>query len=151
MPKIEYLAVADHAEAINGKLYLHGAGWTDVTQPIGPGGQPGIVHLGLAASILVGWTETNRRFPFDLVVVHEDGDELAKISAQVEAGRPAGIPEGSDLRNVIAVNAEIQFPKAGTYELRATLESQVRSVTFRVRRPVNPGGPAALPFAQQDR
>lgn len=146
MPKIEYLAVADHAEAINGKLYLHGAGWTDITQPPGPGGQPGIVHIGLAASIIVGWTETNRRFPFFLAVVHEDGDELVKINAQIEAGRPAGIPEGSDLRNVLAVNAEIQFPKPGSYELRAQLDKDVRSVTFRVRRQALPGGPAALPF-----
>jgi hypothetical protein len=145
MPKIEYLAVADHAEAINGKLYLHGAGWTDITQLVGPGGRPAIVHMGLAASVLVGWTETNRRFPFELAVVHEDGDELAKINAQIEAGRPTGIPEGSDLRNVLAVNAEMQFPKAGTYELRAKLGEQQRSVTFRVRRPTAPGTPAELP------
>lgn len=144
MPKIEYLAVANHAEAINGMLYLHGAGWTDITQPVGPQGQPGIVHMGMAASILVGWTETNRRFPLTLKVVHEDGDELASINAQVEAGRPAGIPEGSDLRNVLAVSAELQFPKPGAYELRAKLGEEERSVTFRVRRPAA-GGPAGLP------
>lgn len=146
MPKIEYLAVADHAEAINGKLYLHGAGWTDVTQPVGPQGQPGIVHMGMAASILVGWTETNRRFPLTLKVIHEDGDELASIGAQIEAGRPTGVPEGSDLRNVLAVSAEMQFPKPGTYELRAKLGEEERSVTFRVRRPIPAGGPTGLPF-----
>ena len=33
MAEIEYVVNADHAEAINGKLYLHGVGWTDLLQP----------------------------------------------------------------------------------------------------------------------
>jgi len=133
MPKIEYVTVADHAEAINGKLYLFGAGWTDVTPPPGPQGQPGVVHIGIAVSILVGWNETNRRFPLELTVVHEDGDELAKINAQIEAGRPAGLTPGADLRNLLALGANLTFPKLGSYEVRAHLGEEVRSVTFRVR------------------
>ena len=39
MPEIEYIVNADHAEAINGKLYLHGAGWADLQQAVGPTGQ----------------------------------------------------------------------------------------------------------------
>jgi hypothetical protein len=133
MPQLEYAVIANHAEAINGLLYLQGAGWTDTQQPIGPGGQPGIVHFGLAVSILVGWNETNRRFPLKLAVVHEDGAELAVVHAQVEAGRPPGLPAGSDIRSVIAVNAEVQFPRPGTYEFRAELDGKARSTTFRVR------------------
>ena len=41
MPEIEYVTVANHAEAINDMLYLQGAGWTDIQQPMGPKGQPG--------------------------------------------------------------------------------------------------------------
>jgi len=140
MPKIEYVTVADHAEAINGKLYLFGAGWTDIVQPPGPQGQPGIVHMGLAVSILVGWNETNRRFPLELTVVHEDGDELARINAQIEAGRPAGLPPGADLRNVLALGANLTFPKLGSYEVRAQLGDEFRSATFRVQgQDVGPG------------
>ena len=132
MPEIEYVTVADHAEAINGKLYLHGGGWSDVVQPVGPGSQPGVVHFGIAASILVGWNETNRRFPLTITIVHEDGDELAKIGAQVEAGRPPGITPGTEFRNILAVQANMVFPKTGRYDVRAELDGQTRQVTFRV-------------------
>src|ERR1700684_1675858 len=100
MPELEYAVIANHAEAINGLLYLQGAGWTDIQTPIGPDGQPAVVHFGLAVSILVGGTETTRRFPLKLAVVHEDGGELASVQAQVEAGRPLGLPPGSDIRSV---------------------------------------------------
>ena len=132
MPEIEYVTVADHAEAINGKLYLHGGGWSDVAQPLGPDGQPGIVHFAIAASIMLGWNETNRRFPFTITIVHEDGDEIAKIGAQLEAGRPPGITIGTDFRNILAVQANISFPKTGRYDVRAELNGQARQVTFRV-------------------
>jgi hypothetical protein len=135
MPQIEFVINADHAEAINGKLYLQGAGWTDVLQPIGPSGQPSITHMGMAVSVLIGWNETNRRFPLTLTLQHEDGAEVAHVSAQVEAGRPPGVPAGSDFRSVLAIGAEIQFPKPGGYTLRAELDGQERTATFRVHAP----------------
>jgi Family of unknown function (DUF6941) len=141
VPELEYAVIANHAEAINGLLYLQGAGWTDIQLPVGQDGQPAIVHFGMGVSILVGWGETNRRFPLKLVVVHEDGDELASVHAQVEAGRPPGIPAGSDIRSVLAVNAEVQFPRLGTYEFRAELDGKVRTTSFRVKSvlPMPPG------------
>jgi hypothetical protein len=139
VPEIEYVTVADHAEAINGKLYLHGAGWSDIMQPLGPGGQPAVVHMGIAVSILVGWNETNRRFPLTITIIHEDGDEIAKIGAQIEAGRPPGSTPGTDFRNLLAVGANLTFPKPGRYDVRAELEDEQRSVTFRVN-------PAPAPF-----
>jgi len=142
VPEIEFVINADHAEAINGKLYLTGAGWTDIIQPLGPGGQPGIVHMGLAVSILIGWNETNRRFPLVLTVTHEDGNELIRVDAQVEAGRPPGIPAGSPIRSVLALGAEIQFPEPGGYTLRARLGDELeRSVAFRVNRQALPTAP----------
>lgn len=132
MPEIEYVTVADHAEAINGKLYLHGAGWSDIVQVRGPDGQPGVVHFGIAVSILVGWNETNRRFPLAITLVHEDGDELAKLGAQIEAGRPPGITHGTEFRSFLAVNANLIFPKTGRYNVRAELDDQTRQAAFRV-------------------
>ena len=145
MPQIEFVINADHAEAINNKLYLQGAGWTDIVAPVGAGGQPAIVHMGMAVSILIGWNETNRRFPLTLTLRHEDGDELATISAQVEAGRPPGVLAGSDFRSVLAIGAEIQFPKSGGYALRAELDGQERTASFRVHAPTAVGGIAPPP------
>jgi hypothetical protein len=147
LPLIEYVTVADHAEAINGKLYLQGAGWTDITAPIGPNGETRYVHLGLAVSVLVGWNETNHPFPLRLTVSDEDGTELMRVDAQIEAGRPAGVQHGSDFRKVLAFGAEVQFPRPGGYQLRAALgEDQERSVSFRVHtRPLAVAPPQAPP------
>jgi hypothetical protein len=147
MPEIEYIVNADHAEAINGKLYLHGAGWTDLQQVIGPAGQPGIVHLGIAVSILIGWNETNRRFPLKVTLTHEDGAEIARVDAQIEAGRPPGVPGGSDFRSVLAIGADIQFPTPGSYRLSAELNDQTKTVTFRVHRATQATNPTMRPPA----
>ena len=132
-------------------LRMYAGGWTDITQPVGPDGNHPVTTVGIPASILVGWAETNRRFPLTVLVLHEDGDELLKIEAQMEAGRPPGIPHGSDLRSLLAINAQLQFPKAGTYEVRAELETgsetKVRNTVFRVHaapRPLAGSGPAAF-------
>ena len=51
--------------------------------PTGPTGQPGIVHLGIGVSILIGWNETNRRFPLTVTIAHEDGAGLTRVNALV--------------------------------------------------------------------
>ena len=146
MAEIEYIVNADHAEAINGKLYLHGVGWTDLLQPTSPTGQPGIVHLGIGVSVLIGWNETNRRFPLKITITHEDGAELTRVDALVEAGRPPGIQPGSDFRSVLALSANIQFPRPGTYQLSAELGDQKRTAAFRIHCPAQVG-PITLPPA----
>ena len=62
--------------------------------------------------------------------------EVAR-SWHFKAGRPPGLPAGSDIRSVIAVNAEAQFPRPGAYEFRAELGGKVRSTTFRVKSPLS--------------
>jgi hypothetical protein len=139
MPQIEYVTVANHAEAINGLLYLQGAGLTDVMQPMDGSGAPGVVHIGLGVSLLVGWNETNRTYPMQLHIEHEDGETVAIIDATVEAGRPAGLAPGSDQRHVLAISGEVQFAREGGYRVRAVIDGQERAVTFRVVRPATSG------------
>ena len=144
MPTIEYVTVANHAEAINGLLYLHGAGWTDMSLSAPSDGPLSVVHLGIGLSVLVGWNETNRRFPLSVVIAHEDGgDPVIQVEGQIEQGRPAGLTPGQDLRSVLAINAEIQFPGPGGYEVRAKLQDQIRSVSFRVHALPALGSPAS--------
>lgn len=141
MPTIEYATVANHAEALNGLLYLQGAGWTDMQVPFTPQDQPAPVHMGIGVSVLVGWNETDQSFPLSVGIVDEDGAQLVAVQAQVQAGRPEGLPPGSDLRTVLAINAEMQFPHAGGYELRTDLGDQIIVVAFRVHfPPVTPKG-----------
>lgn len=136
MPEIEFVTMASHAEAINGLLYLQGAGWTDVQRMTGPQGQPMPVHFGIGVSILVGWNETNTTYQVTIVMESEDGGEpLMRAEGMLEAGRPPGLPPGADMRSVLAVSGEVVFPKAGGYRVAVMLGDQFKSVSFRVRDP----------------
>lgn len=138
MPQIEMLTVANHAEAINGLLYLSGAGWTDLTRPVGPDGQIPVNHIGIGLSILVSWNETNQKHRVGLRIENADAKALVSVEGDIEMGRPAGLPPGSDLRGVMAINGEIQFPAAEVYRVVAVVGQDMRSVTFRVHDAVVP-------------
>jgi hypothetical protein len=132
MPQIELLTVANHAEAINGLLYLSGAGWTDLRRPMPQEGPPPVNRLGIGIAVLVGWAETNQPHRVNVRIENADGRPLMGMQADLEMGRPPGLPPGSDLRGVIAVSAELLFPTAGIYRIVASVADSQRSVSFRV-------------------
>jgi len=134
MAEIEFMTLANHAEAQNGLLYLSGAGWTDAHVPFSTEGPSVPFHLGAGVSLLVPWTQTNRRLLFEIRVEHEDGgDPLIQLGGELQVGRPVGIPEGSDQRAAFAISGEVQFPRAGGYRLVGVLNGEpTRTVSFRV-------------------
>ena len=149
MPQIEFVTLAHHAEALDGLLYLQGAGWTDLEQPIDEAGNLGMMHLGIGVSFIIGWNETNRTYPLTVSVEHEDGEQFFEVEGTVEAGRPAGATPGADLRSVLAVSGEVQFDRPGGYVVRAFIGDDeggsARNVSFRVHFPSGTpraGGPA---------
>jgi hypothetical protein len=151
VPRIEYVTLSNHAEAHDGLLYLSGAGWTDIRPQITPEGAIGLAHFGIGLSVLVGWNETNQRFPLVLQIFHEDGGApFMQAEAQIEQGRPPGIAPGQDLRSVLAVNVDAAFPQPGGYEVRATIADQApTTVSFRVVVPARTtgSGPTQIPRA----
>jgi hypothetical protein len=132
MPEIEFVAIANHAEAINGLLYLSGAGWTDHSRPLPTEALQVNSHFGIGASIIVPWTETNQPHELTIKVESEDGEELLDINGNIEVPRPLGIPAGSDQRAVLAVNADVHFAFSGGYRIVARLGDQTKTVSFRV-------------------
>ena len=135
---IEFLTLANHAEAVNGLLYLSGAGWSEHWRIPNPDGSKPPSRFGIGMSILIPWGEANRRHDLALWVESEDGGEpLMRVEAQVEVGRPPGLTSGVDLRSVLAVNGDIVFPEDGGYRIVAQLgdgegEGRTRSTSFRV-------------------
>jgi hypothetical protein len=132
MPEVETLMVANHVEALNGLLYVSGGGWTDLWRGNFAPAPPPLNHFGIGLGVRIGWTETNRRHHLVMKLVHEDGDEVFRAEADVEVGRPVGVPEGSDQRAVLAVNVDMQFPRPGGYSLTTELAREERSIVFRV-------------------
>jgi hypothetical protein len=135
MPGVEFVILANHAEAHNGLLYLAGAGWNDAALAFTPDGPSVPLHFGLGVSVLVPWTQTNRKHRLEVRMEHEDGGEpLFRMEGEFEVGRPPGIQEGADQRAVFAMDGITQFPAAGGYRVVAAIDSgKVRSVSFRVR------------------
>ena len=133
MAEIEYILLADHAEAVNGRLNVLGAGWTDQYRGNAQGSATvPITHFGVGVSVLVPWEDTNRQYRLGLRLESEDGENIAGLDADVEVGRPPGLPPGSDQRAILGINIDIQFPRAGGYRLVAQLAEQQRTIAFRV-------------------
>jgi hypothetical protein len=117
-PEVEFLILADHAEAVNGKLYLMGGGWdrrtvADFRQP---------QTFAVAVGILIPWTETNRPLSLTVALTDLDGAPIAPpLQTQLTAGRPANAKPGQKLRYMLAVNFQTGIPRPGEYVVNARI------------------------------
>jgi hypothetical protein len=118
-PDIDFLIVADRAEAINGKLYLMGGAWdqlyvVDFDQP---------VQFSLAIGVIVPWASTNQEHPLRVAVENEDGTVIQPdMQIRVNMGRPPGARPGQPFRALIAVQGAWRLPGPGTYRIQATVD-----------------------------
>src|SRR5438105_1720569 len=128
-PAIEFLLLADHAEAINGKLYLMGGAWdrlalTDFSQP---------QKFSLALGILIPWSGAEEQFHLTLTIETEDGQVVQTFNADVVQGRPAIAVPGQSFRALLALNGGMVIPAPGTYRVVARLSSgHEKATTFHV-------------------
>ena len=119
--EIDFLILADKAEAINGKLYMMGGAWDrlaviDFAQPI---------PFSLAVGILVPWNLTNQEHPVRIWVEHEDGTVVVpEIRASVNMGRPPVAVPGQALRALMIINVNPKLPKPGTYCVKGVVGDQ---------------------------
>jgi hypothetical protein len=132
---IEFLILANHAEAKNGLLYLLGGGWTDHWRKIAPNAPVPVSHFGIGVAVNVPWDDTNRPHRLTIRMETDDGKELAKIEGDVNVGRPPTLPPGSDQRAILAFNVDTQWPAPGGYRIVSWLSSNPENLTavkFRV-------------------
>ena len=127
---VDFLILADAAEATGGKLYMLGGGWDVLTINTGfPAQHPFAIGLGLS----VPWNETNQRHNITVEITDEDGQPAATMTGQLEVGRPAGLPLGYPQRVVIALNGVLVAEKPGNFVIVAKIEGQeAKRVQFRI-------------------
>jgi hypothetical protein len=129
---IDYALIADYADITAGKLYLVGGGWDRVGASAFPAG----IRLGVALGVRLAWDETNVPVPVTILVEDDDGAPLARVEANLNVGRPPGLPPGSSQLAQVAANLAISAPKAGGYRLAITVRGPggeaARSIPFRV-------------------
>lgn len=126
MSSIEWLIIADYAEVIGNKLYIQGGGWDRLTVN---SGFPLSRMVGLAASFIIPWNETNQRLTTQVEIQTDDGNVVGKLEGQFEVGRPAGIMQGQDQRFQIAANVPLTLKGQGVYAVIGRLEGQELSRT----------------------
>jgi hypothetical protein len=128
--EVEWIILADAAEAVNNKLYLIGGGWETLTID---SQLPALHPCAIAIAFSVPWNETNQQHNIEIAVDDQDGDQLVKVEGQVEVGRPPGIPLGKAQRVQMAIRLALPLQKIGTYVIIVRIEGQEsRRVAFNV-------------------
>jgi Family of unknown function (DUF6941) len=121
------LLLADSAQAVEGKLYILGGGWS-VTGP-----QP--VPMAIALKVDVPWDQANSRHQWRLELVDADGQPVllgeegqqtpVEIEQEFEIGRPAGVKPGTALDFVVAINIQPLPLEAGRqYAWRLSIDGE---------------------------
>lgn len=121
------MLLADSAEAVNGKLYILGGGWSI----IGPEPTP----MAIAIKIEVPWDEANKRHTLQLALVNADGqpfmvptptgDRPMELSAEFEVGRPPGLKPGTPLDLPVALNiGPLPLLPDGRYVWRCSIDGE---------------------------
>ncbi|HEV8672685.1 MAG TPA: hypothetical protein VGX21_01455 [Methylomirabilota bacterium] len=123
------MLLADAVQAVNGKLYVLGGGWSI----IGPEPTPSAI----AMKVEVPWDEANKKHRFRLALIDADGhpvtaptsggDRPVEIAGEFEAGRPAGLKAGSPLDVVVALNiGPLPLQADSRYVWRCWIDEQTR-------------------------
>lgn len=121
------MLLADAAEAIGGKLYVLGGGWS-ITGP-----DPST--FAIAVKVEVPWNEANAKHEWELTLVDEDSREVklgdppnpVRISAPFEVGRPAGLKAGTPLDMTFAIKfVNLPIPPGGRYVWRLSIDGETR-------------------------
>jgi hypothetical protein len=125
-PVEAYVLLADFAQTdSNGKVNALGMGWSVTRSPT--------PHMAVIVFVRVGWNETNRAHHMTLSLLTADGkhavtvpgpvgDVPLQIQGEFEAGRPAGLPQGSTIDHAFTINIAQALPlEPGRYEWRLVI------------------------------
>jgi len=104
--------LCDSVSTAEGKLFVHGGGWSSLGTPKFPFVQP---RIGLAILLSVPYSGTNKAIMLEIKLENEDGEV-------VPLGPPQRIPDGSEERRPMGVGVQLTVPRMTAMPLG---ESQV--------------------------
>jgi len=121
------MLLADSAQAVAGKLYILGGGWS-IT---GPDPTPSAIAIKLD----VPWEEANRKHTLHLALLNADnqpiviptpmGEQKVEVTGEFEVGRPAGVTPGTAIDLSIAFNiGAMPLPPGGRYLWRCSIDGK---------------------------
>lgn len=135
------MLLCDAAESVNGKLYILGAGWSQILVP----GTP--ANMSLAVKIAVPWDQANFEHTVTATLLDGDGNDVTidrpdgeavpvRNELKFETGRPPGLMPGTELDAPLVFNFNGLPLPAGQYvwELKVDGHPSARA-PFRVGQP----------------
>ncbi len=133
-PWVDFLILADKAEAVNGKLYMMGGGWDRLY--VVDFAQPQRISIGLA--IIVPWNATNANHTLSIRAETQDGSELAAFTLTFKAGRSPELGQGDAQRIPLGLELLAPLPGPGTYVIKAFIHDQEEGRVVFHAMPVTP-------------
>jgi hypothetical protein len=124
--------LADAAAVENGKLYVHGGGWSVINATQLP-----VVHptMALALVVKVEYTEALEDHPITIDLLDEDDQAIGpKVEGIIHVGHPPRTRPGTPafVPQAIRFNM-IRFEREGGYRFRIIVrDEEVASIPFRV-------------------
>jgi Family of unknown function (DUF6941) len=124
------ILLCDAAEAVNGKLYILGGGWSVTGPALSPSA--------LAVKLDVPWTHANRKIPVLIELVDGDGQPFTvqdplgepqpvRVGVEVEVGRPPGLLPGTPLDATLAFNIPpLPLVPSTRYAWRLTVDGETK-------------------------
>lgn len=135
--------LCDHAEALNGKLFMNGGGINVFRVARKP---PHNITTALASVIHVPWMATNHAHKLSIELIDEDGHEVipwapdgaptpppVKVETQFNVGRPAQLQSGDVQSFPLAINFQLGLRRLGGYSFVVSIDdAEVRRLPFRL-------------------
>ena len=122
------MMLADAAQAVEGKLYILGGGWSQTPPELGPSA--------IALHFAVPWDQTNVQHRFDLELLDSDGGKVTVedeegvqhpllFSGEFEVGRPPGVKPGVSIDVPMAINlGPMSLPAGNRFVWRLTVDGK---------------------------
>lgn len=111
--------LADAAQALDGKLYIHGGGWDTISATSFP-----TVHPSLALALLfrVEYSEAPGQLPLEIRLVDADETEVKmRMKASVSVGHAPGSIKGEPTFVPLALTIPgLQFDRPASYSFKVT-------------------------------
>lgn len=131
-----YILLADFAEAIGGKLYIQGGGWSHV-QLDAP-----LLDVYVAGMVFVPWDDANRRRRLLLQLFDADGAEVTfdgqpvEMRGEFEVGRPPGMTPGTEIEFPISAKFAGMPLQPGRYRFQLSVgAAHIGDANFEVHAP----------------
>lgn len=138
------MLLCDAAESVGGKLYILGAGWSQILLPDHP------INMSLAIKLEIPWHQANDPHRVVARLVDGDGEQVTlpvpegeeaepipvRNEVRIETGRPPGLAPGTNLDAPFVFNFQGLALPAGSYVWELEVEGNVEArAAFRVGPP----------------